>query len=191
MSHTKAAPQRASMRLLLASPWHWMALGLGSGLAPVAPGTVGTLWAWLSWALLAPWVGPWLASGALAWGITAVWLPGLVLLAAGTLAGVWACGTTAQALGTGDPGAVVWDEIIAFWAVLWVLGPVGWAWQVAAFALFRAFDAAKPGPVGWADRAFHGTPPEQRWRNGLGIMLDDAVAALATLLTLALLVRLL
>jgi phosphatidylglycerophosphatase A len=88
-----------------------------------------------------------------------------------------------------DPGSIVWDEIAAFWLVLWLVTPAGFLAQLAAFLLFRYFDAAKPGPVGWADRLFHGVTPETN-RNawtlaGLGIMLDDLVAAGCTLLTIA------
>lgn len=167
------APRRASARLMLSHPAHLLSLGFGSGLSPWAPGTAGTLWAWLSFHALGLWLAP------IGWG---------VLLAGGTLVGWWACTRTAQALGTGDPSAVVWDEVLAFWAVLWLVSPAGWLVELAAFVLFRFFDAVKPGPVAWADGLFKaapGTPPG--WRQGLGILLDDAVAALCTLLVLALL----
>jgi phosphatidylglycerophosphatase A len=90
-------------------------------------------------------------------------------------------------MATPDPSAVVWDEVLAFWAILWVLLPGSFGLQVAAFGLFRYFDAAKPGPVGWADRLFK-CPPGQRpgWAQGFGILFDDLVAALCTLLVLAL-----
>ena len=81
-----------------------------------------------------------------------------------------------------DPSAIVWDEIAAFWLVLWLWLPAGWVGQLAAFVLFRLFDVAKPGPVGWADQAFHGPG----WRGGFGIMFDDLAAAFCTLLCLAL-----
>lgn len=165
-------PRRASVRLMLSHPAHAISLGFGSGLSPVAPGTAGTLWAWLAYTVISVWLTP------LGWGL---------VLAGGTLLGVWACTRTAQALGTSDPSAVVWDEILAFWAILWLIAPAGLGQQLAAFALFRFFDAVKPGPVGWADRLFKpapGQPPG--WRQGLGILLDDAVAALCTLLVLAL-----
>jgi phosphatidylglycerophosphatase A len=170
--HAPAAPRRATARLMLSHPAHWLSLGFGSGLSPVAPGTAGTLWAWLSFHVISLWLTP------AGWGL---------LLAGGTVVGWWACTRTAQALGTGDPGPVVWDEVLAFWAVLWLIMPVGLWGQALAFVLFRCFDAAKPGPVGWADRLFKGrpgTPPG--WRQGLGILLDDAVAALCTLVVLAL-----
>ena len=70
----------------------------------------------------------------------------------------------------------------AFWLVLWLVLPAGFWAQLAAFGLFRLFDAVKRGPVGWADAAFHG----QGARGGFGIMFDDLVAAFCTLLVLAL-----
>lgn len=165
-------PRRADARLMWSHPAHAISLGFGSGLSPVAPGTAGTLWAWLVFAVLNPWLAP------LAWG---------GVLAVGALVGWWACTRTAQALGTGDPSAVVWDEVLAFWAVLWLVTPASFSLQLAAFVLFRVFDAAKPGPVAWADRLFKGRAGEPPgWRQGFGILLDDAVAALCTLLVLAL-----
>jgi phosphatidylglycerophosphatase A len=168
-------PQRPSAAFMWRHPAHLLALGFGSGLSPKAPGTVGTLWAWVSFLVFSQWLGP------LAWGLT---------LLLGTAVGWWACTRTAQHLGVADPGAIVWDEVLAFWFVLWLLMPASWWMQLAAFALFRAFDAAKPGPVGWADRHFKLKPRQNiGWRQGAGILLDDAVAALCTLLVLALAVR--
>jgi len=156
---------------MFAHPAHALALGLGSGLSPRAPGTVGTLWAWLCWWALSPWLSP-LGQG--------------LLIAAALALGWWACTVTATHLGMSDPGAIVWDEVVAFWTVLWVLGPVSWGLQALAFALFRFFDAVKPPPVSWADQVFKGPG----WRGGWGIVFDDLVAALCTLLCLALWVRL-
>jgi phosphatidylglycerophosphatase A len=155
---------------MLRHPAHWIALGFGSGLSPWAPGTVGTLWGWASFLLLDPWVQR--LAGPVGWG--------LVLLAGGLL-GWWACMVTARHAGLADPGAIVWDEILAIWAILWLLMPTGWAGQLAAFALFRYFDAAKPGPVRWADQRFKGGG----WRGSFGILFDDLVAALCTLVTIA------
>jgi phosphatidylglycerophosphatase A len=81
-----------------------------------------------------------------------------------------------------DPSAIVWDEIVAFWLILWLWMPVGLVGQLVAFILFRLFDALKPGPVGWADQHFHGLGS----RGGFGIMFDDIVAAFCTLLLLSL-----
>jgi len=160
-------PQRPTAAFMLAHPAHIVALGFGSGLSPLAPGTCGTLWAWLAFLLLHHWLAP--AQLAV---VVALSLP----------LGWWACTVTARHLRIADPGAIVWDEIACFWIVLLLLLPAGWPAQVAAFALFRLFDAAKPGPVGWADRAFKGGG----WRGGFGIMIDDGVAAFCTLLVLAL-----
>ena len=163
-----AAPQRPSARFLRAHPAHWIALGFGSGLSPLAPGTVGTLWAWLAWVVL----GLWLTPAHLGW-----------LLAAALPLAWWASSVTAGHLRIADPSAIVADEIVAFWLVLWLLLPAGFWAQLVAFALFRFFDAVKPGPVGWADRLLHGA---RGWRGGFGILLDDLVAAGCTLLVIAL-----
>lgn len=153
-------------RFLLAHPAHLVALGFGSGLAPVAPGTCGTVWAWLAWLVLTLW-------------LPAAWL-GWVVVAA-LLVGWWACTVTAEHLQIADPSHVVWDEVAAFWLILWLVMPAGWQGQLAAFVLFRFFDAVKPGPVAWADRTFKG----MGWRGGFGIMVDDLVAAFCTLLVIA------
>lgn len=159
-------PARATRAFLLAHPAHLIALGFGSGLSPQAPGTVGTLWAWLAYLLLQHLLLP--------AGIG-------VVIAVSIPLGWWACTLTARHLGVADPGCVVWDEIVAFWIVLWLAMPMGFWGQAAAFALFRFFDAAKPGPVGWADAYFKG----MGWRGGWGILFDDFVAAFCTLFVLA------
>ncbi|HUP07852.1 MAG TPA: phosphatidylglycerophosphatase A [Caldimonas sp.] len=164
--------RRPGVRFLLAHPAHLVALGFGSGLAPFAPGTAGTAWAWLAYALLRPYAGD------VAWA---------AVVAVSLLGGWWACTVAARHLAVGDPSAVVWDEIVAFWIVLWLITPASPVAQLVAFALFRFFDAAKPGPVAWADGLFplrRGVPIG--WRQGLAIMLDDLVAALCTLLVIAL-----
>jgi len=158
--------QLLNRRFLLSHPAHFIALGAGAGLSRLAPGTAGTLWAWAVFLLLQIWLTP-LQMG--------------VLIAAATLVGWWACTVTAQHLGVADPGAIVWDEIIAFWLVLWLVTPTTFGGELAAFALFRYFDAAKPGPVGWADSLFKGLG----WRGGWGILFDDFVAAFCTLLVIS------
>jgi phosphatidylglycerophosphatase A len=167
---------RVSAGFMLRDPAHWIALGFGSGLSPRAPGTVGTLWAWVAFLAIER------GSGGADWG----WL-----IAAGLIVGLWACTRTAQHLGVVDPSAVVWDEVVAFWIVLWLLMPAGFALQLLAFALFRVFDAVKRGPVGWADRLFKLRPGQPiGWRQGWGILFDDLVAAACTLLVIALGMRL-
>jgi phosphatidylglycerophosphatase A len=153
-------------RFLLSHPAHFIALGAGSGLSRLAPGTAGTLWAWAVFLLLQIWLTP-LQMG--------------VLIAASTLVGWWACTITAQHMGVADPSAIVWDEVIAFWLVLWLVTPTTFWGQLGAFILFRYFDAAKPGPVRWADSLFKGFG----WRGGWGIIFDDLVAAFCTLLVIA------
>lgn len=173
MSDTSLAPQpvlpplRPTLGFMLSHPAHLVALGFGSGLAPVAPGTFGTLWAWVSFALLQRWLQPDQIGEVIALSLPIGW---------------WACTVTARHLRIADPSAIVWDEIVCFWLVLWVLTPEGWAGQLTAFLLFRFFDAVKPGPVGWADNHFKGVG----WRGGFGILIDDLVAAFCTLLVLAL-----
>jgi phosphatidylglycerophosphatase A len=169
------APRRPTARFMLAHPAHFIALGFGSGLSPVAPGTAGTLWAWLAFLVLQPLMND------TRWAI---------LLALSVPLGWWASTVTAKNLRVLDPSCVVWDEIVAFWGVLWLVTPAGLGAQLIAFALFRYFDAAKPGPVGWADRLFHDVNPatdRAAWRKaGWGIMLDDLVAAACALLVIAL-----
>jgi phosphatidylglycerophosphatase A len=158
---------RPSAHFMLGHPARLIALGFGSGLSRIAPGTAGTLWAWLAfWAMQ-----QYLSSAQIGW-----------VIAASLPLGWWACTVCAQHMQVADPGAIVWDEIVAFWLILWIASPVGFWAQLAAFALFRYFDAAKPGPVAWADTLFKGFGP----RGGWGIMFDDLVAAGCTLLVIAL-----
>jgi phosphatidylglycerophosphatase A len=147
-------------RFAFSHPAHAVALGFGAGLSRYAPGTAGTVLAWvIGWLLLddqAP----------------AVQLP---VLGAAFALGVWACGLTGRHLGVADHGAMVWDEVVAFLVVLVVL-PKTFAWQAAGFVLFRAFDIVKPPPIRWLERRLHG---------GLGVMADDLLAAGYTLLCLS------
>ena len=144
---------RPDLKFLFAHPAHLIAFGFGSGLAPKAPGTVGTLLGWpLFWLIVA--VAPDLPNQ-------------LILLIAGFLLGVWACGKTGRALGVADHGGMVWDEIVAFALVL-LFTPPGWLWAGMAFLLFRFFDIIKPWPIRLADRHL---------KNGFGVMFDDLLAA--------------
>jgi len=154
-------------RFVLSHPAHFIALGAGSGLSRFAPGTAGTLWAWAVFLLLQIWLTPFQMG---------------VLIGVSTLVGWWACTLTARHMGVTDPGAIVWDEIVAFWLILWLVTPTTFGGELAAFILFRYFDAAKPGPVRWADQLFKGLG----WRGGWGILFDDFVAAFCTLLVIAL-----
>jgi phosphatidylglycerophosphatase A len=99
-----------------------------------------------------------------------------LLISFGTVLGIIACRRTGEALGVQDHGAIVWDEVIAFWLVLWVLNG-SFSQQVTAFLVFRFFDIVKPPPIRWIDRKVGG---------GWGVMADDLAAAMMTLLALAL-----
>lgn len=140
---------------LLRDPAGIIATGFACGLAPRAPGTVGTAVALL----------PWLALRELPlWGYL------LSLLLAFAL-GVWAANRVIATLKIEDPGLVVWDEFVGLWITL-IAAPPGWQWMLAGFVLFRLFDIAKPWPVGWADAKLKG---------GFGAMFDDALAGLYAL----------
>ena len=157
MSHPVRSPD---LRFLFAHPAHLIACGFGSGLSPIAPGTFGTLFAWLSFLTIDR------------------WLDGLSLLAFLLIAfvlGVSVCDRTGRALGVIDHGSIVWDEIVPFWMVL-AIAPAGWQWQLAAFVLFRFFDITKPAPANYFD---------EKVKNGFGVMMDDLIAAFYTLLALA------
>lgn len=156
----QTAGTRPSAAFLLSHPAHFIALGFGTGLAPFAPGTIGTLLAFPLYALLARWLSP--------VGVLAL-LPGLFAV------GVWACGRTGRALGVADHSSMNWDEIVAFLLVL-VFTPPGLVWQAAAFGAFRFFDILKPPPIRYIDRTVKG---------GFGVMVDDLLAAFYALLVLA------
>ena len=147
-------------RFLTAHPAHFIALGFGSGLAPKAPGTFGTLAALpLYWLLLQ----------------AGLQLPALLaVIAAGFALGIWACAVAGKNLGVSDHGGIVWDEIVAMWLVL-AFTPASWLWWLIAFGLFRFFDILKPWPIRFFDT---------RLKNGFGVMFDDLLAALYALLVI-------
>jgi phosphatidylglycerophosphatase A len=134
--------KRAGPGFLLRHVAHFVALGFGSGLSPVAPGTAGTLWAWLAFLVIGFVWAPTARNGA----------PSSPCLPAGLVGQHRHCAH----MGVADPGQIVVDEIAAFWLVLWLVMPAGFWGQLAAFVLFRFFDAAKPGPVAWADQPVQG-----------------------------------
>jgi phosphatidylglycerophosphatase A len=136
----------------LRQPLHLLAFGFGSGLAPKAPGTFGTLVAVPIYLLMQ--------------GLPLIAYLALVL--AGFIAGVWICDRTSRDLGVHDHGGIVWDEIVGYLLTM-TLAPSGWVWVVLGFLLFRFFDILKPWPIRWLDRRVPG---------GFGIMLDDLIAGL-------------
>jgi phosphatidylglycerophosphatase A len=151
---------RPTLAFLLQHPAHFIALGFGAGLAPKAPGTVGTLVA-IPIALLLQ-----------RYGNDVGYLAALILLFA---AGAWSCEVTGRALGTPDHGSMVIDEVVAFLLVLYFTGVSPWRIAIA-FALFRFFDIVKPPPIRQLDAAL---------KNGVGVMLDDLLAAGYALLVFA------
>lgn len=171
MVQSAADPEPAphiGVRWMLAHPARLIALGCGSGLPQIAPGTWGTLFGW------AVFVG---LDRHLSDGIWAL------VIAATFGLGVWAADVTGRALHRPDSGHIVIDEIVAIWIVLCLL-PDGvekgvnqpLLWQAGAFAVFRAFDIAKPPPI----RAL-----DARFKHGLGVMLDDLLAAFYTVAVFA------
>lgn len=153
-------------RFMLSHPAHILAQGFGSGLSPLVPGTVGTLLAWLSFQVLSA-----------RWPLLFTPMNWAIIIAAGFVAGIWACRRTGLDLGIADHGSMVWDEIIAFWLVMLLLMPADFATQAWAFLWFRFFDMLKPAPIRYFDR---------RIKGGFGVMLDDIVASFYTLLVFAL-----
>jgi phosphatidylglycerophosphatase A len=150
---------KALRKVALGTPSGLLAFGFGSGLSPFAPGTMGTLVA-IPFTFLLKGLGD-----------AGFWLA-LVLL---FLLGVKVCGHVSKKLGVHDHGGIVWDEMVGYWlAVAFV--PLQWQWMLAAFLLFRFFDIFKPWPIRQIDREISG---------GFGIMVDDVVAALFTIVLLA------
>jgi phosphatidylglycerophosphatase A len=163
---------RPTFRFMRVKASRWLAFGFGAGLAPLMPGTVGTLWAWAIYLLLDASLIRVLPSA------QAVNLGWIAILLGGFWLGTWACDRTGKDLGVSDHGAMVWDEFIAFWLVLWVLNGsyASFSTQLGAFLIFRFYDMVKPPPIRYFDR---------RFKSGTGVMFDDILAAGFTLLTIA------
>ncbi len=145
-------------QLALKTPEGLLAFGFGSGLLSKAPGTMGTL-----------------AAVPVAVFLAYFDLNGFWFLVLTFLLGIWVCGRVSTKLGVEDYGGIVWDEMVAYWLVV-AFVPFHWAWFLAAFVIFRAFDILKPWPISLLDESVHG---------GLGIMLDDLLAAVYTILILS------
>ena len=147
-------------RAVMTDPVNFLAFGFGTGLAPFAPGTFGSI--------------P---------GLVLFWLTmdfglyvQLGIAVSMTLVGIWICGESARRIGVHDHGGIVWDEIVGMYVTL-IMAPVSIVGFVLAFILFRVMDIVKPWPIRDLDHSIHG---------GLGIMLDDLVAALYAALLLGL-----
>ena len=143
---------------VMTNPIHFLAFGFGSGLAPFAPGTFGTL-----------------AAIPLYLALTLLSLPVyLLVVAVVCIVGIWICGKSSEKLGVHDHGGIVWDEFAGFFVTM-IAAPSGWLWVVIGFVLFRLFDIWKPWPISILDKKVDG---------GLGIMIDDIVAGIYALVCL-------
>ena len=145
-------------KFILSRPAYFIAFGFGSGLSPFAPGTAGTLAAFPLYSLILM-----LSLNSAAY---------FALLLALFLIGTWAAQVTGRALGVADFGGIVWDEIVAFLAILYFTPPTV-VWFAAAFFIFRIFDVWKPFPIRYFDTYI---------KNGFGVMFDDALAAVYSVL---------
>jgi phosphatidylglycerophosphatase A len=151
-------------RISLKNPLHFLAFGFGSGLAPKAPGTFGTLAA-IPLAVLLSFYCP---------------LPiyiGLCVLF--SVVGVWICGHTANDMQVHDDSSIVWDEVVGMMITM-VAVPLSWQTILAGFILFRLFDIIKPWPISYLDKHVHG---------GFGIMADDVLAGIFSLACLHFLIE--
>ncbi len=141
-----------SARTVFSDPVHFFAFGFGSGLAPKAPGTFGTL-----------------AALPIFFGLQYLSVNAYIaVLVVTSLVGIWICGESSRRLGVHDHGGIVWDEFVGLWITLFMV-PAGWQWIVLGFVLFRFFDILKPWPIKWLDQKVSG---------GFGIMIDDVIAGL-------------
>lgn len=160
----KAGKNRpVSSHEVMTDPIHLLAFGFGSGLAPKAPGTFGSVvGAFIAWAMLS---------------LHPVHFLAITLLS--FVFGIWLCGASSTKLGVHDHGGIVWDEIVGMMITYFML-PQGLAWLLFGFVLFRLFDIVKPWPISWLDKRVHG---------GFGIMIDDVIAGLFALAVIQLLSR--
>jgi phosphatidylglycerophosphatase A len=143
---------------LLRHPAQFLAFGFGSGLAPKAPGTFGTLAAIPLYLLIADWP----------------LLQYTVFIVLASALGIWVCDVASRQLRVHDHPGIVWDEFVGYWITMWAV-PSGWPWVVAGFVVFRVFDIIKPWPVSVLDKEVGG---------GFGIMVDDMLAGALACLTL-------
>ena len=140
------------------NPIQFLAFGFGSGLAPRAPGTFGTLAAVPIYWLVADW--------------SLLEYSALILVSA--VLGIWICGAASRQLNVHDHPGIVWDEFVGYWITMWAV-PVDWVWMLAGFVVFRVFDIAKPWPINVLDKKVAG---------GFGIMIDDILAGVMACVTL-------
>jgi phosphatidylglycerophosphatase A len=145
-------------KVVLGTPAGFLAFGFGAGLARYAPGTMGTIVA-IPFAIALKSLPP-----------HYFWIS--IMLA--FLLGIYLCEVTSKRLRQHDPGGIVWDEMVGYWLTISLL-PVNGLWWLAAFVLFRFFDIVKPWPIRRVEKGLGG---------GLGIMVDDIIAALYAMIVL-------
>jgi len=145
-------------QIVLRNPVHLLSFGFGAGLSPIAPGTFGTLIAMPIYLVLT-------SFSTIIYVLTVAFM---------FCIGCWASKRTADALGVHDHPGIVIDEIVGYLATM-LFVPVTWYWMIFGFLLFRLFDIWKPWPINMVDRQLQG---------GVGIMLDDLLAAIYSLLSL-------
>jgi len=148
--------KKSRQRVSLTKPVHFLALGCGSGLAPKAPGTVGTI-----------------AALPLVW-LLSLYTPFYVYLLItiiSCIVGIWICGKTADDMQVHDDSSIVWDEVAGMLITMLAV-PISWQTMLAGFLLFRFFDILKPWPISYLDKQVHG---------GFGIMADDVLAGVFSL----------
>lgn len=153
--------KKITLSQLIKNPIAFFACGFGSGLSPIAPGTMGTLMAIPFYLLL--------SKLSFACYFSIVFLTALV--------GIWLCDVTARVFKVHDDKRIVWDEMVGYWLTM-AFVPARWFWIVVGFILFRLFDIWKPWPIITIDK---------RVKGGLGIMLDDIVAAVYAAIVMELL----
>ena len=147
---------------VMTSPVNFLAFGFGSGLAPFAPGTFGTLAA----------IPLYLLMSSLSLSLY------LLITAVVCVVGVWICGKSSEKLGVHDHSGIVWDEFAGYFITM-IAAPTGWLWVVVGFVLFRLFDIWKPWPISLLDKNVGG---------GFGIMIDDILAGIFAFIGLQLMV---
>ncbi|WP_455482727.1 phosphatidylglycerophosphatase A family protein [Haemophilus parahaemolyticus] len=148
-------------KINLKNPVHFLAIGFGSGLLKPAPGTWGTLAGLMLSILL--------------WNITQSNLFFIFLTVISFIWGCYLCQKTSNDLGVHDDGRIVWDEIVAIFLMFAFLPEYNWFAYILTFISFRIFDILKPYPIRYFD---------EKLESGLGIMVDDILAAIFALISL-------
>lgn len=164
MTDKKSRNKDFKKYLRLSNPIHFLAVGLGSGMSPIMPGTMGSVMAVPLWLLF------FRLDSVLYW----------VLLIVAFAFGCFICHKTSEDTNTHDSGHIVWDEFVGMWITLFFIPQVSILWIAVAFVAFRIFDVLKPWPIRWFDQKISG---------GFGIMIDDVIAAVFSSITVLVLVK--